>query len=203
MRLEEIEQMRKRVLRTGIFLFVAAAAPLSSDAQTTSDDPRFVAASWVLNLEEGIPAVIAKMGGDIVFDTAQGTASALIDRAPLASPEIRTRVELAAALGVRTGTLSDHLRCEGFPTAEQIRAFGAIRPCRLLGGVSAIIQVDPPQATEAGVTVNVLTATSWRHSHPDMDDAFSVTRIFRQLLLKRTPTGDWEVDRVLRKAITH
>lgn len=183
--------MGRSMMWAAAFSLIAAPTPSALFAQAGYDDAMIAAASWVVE-ESGID----DLGRALVVDTTQAPQGPR--STPLRESEIlRKRVEIAAALGARTGASADYMRCPRERTPARSQARGVYHGCRLTGGAAALIEVGEPQSSDVGTIVMVVTRFFERLNANN----YRVVTIYREVVLDRTPAGLWEVEGVRLKAI--
>lgn len=153
-------------------------------AQATGEDPRWLAAEWMLEqLEEDF---VADPGSTVVVDTLMyGLGTGRL----LHAEEVISNRAIARRLGSRTGTLTDLMTCPKGPPEPQAAAEGRRRGCRLADGVRVVLQVDAVEPNETGVMVRV---DSWT-SRENQRGGYSVDLYSQELQFEEDATGAWGV----------
>jgi hypothetical protein len=157
-------------------------------AQEPREDPRWVAAQWMLEqLEEQF---VADPGSTVVVDTlSRPHLHGMQAVRPLHAEELGSNRAIARRLGSRTGTLRDLVTCPKGSPDPQAFAEGRRRGCRLTDGVRVVLQLDAAEPRETGVMVRVASWTFREGSR----GGYSVDLYSQELTLEESATGIWEV----------
>ncbi len=162
-------------------------------AQVLPDaDPRIVSTMWVLAQDS-----ITDLGHRLLVENVHMMG---VGKVPLPDGEAEIRQRLAELLGARVGGLMNHLRCPSAPPRAREWAEGLRRGCTLNGGVTAVVQTNPPQPSGDRVVVGV---TTWVFRRDAAGRRYEVTSVFREVLLRSNASGAFSVEGVGLMGIAH
>lgn len=188
-----MRRLRSSYAMTPVVFSVAVCVPLS--AQNLGDDPRSVAATCALEEDgftgRGTRLVVDSVRGAVINDVREGRW--------LPGSERQNRRALASTPGARIGTLQTYFECPLEPIRPSGRRLTMHHGCRLTDGVEAVVQIDPPQATDDGFEIAV---TTWSFIPHPREDVWVLTSTHREMRLRKDLSGELTVT-VLSVGIGH